>query len=364
LSNYSRTQPYHAKIQERYSLTKPGSSKETTHIALAVRDFPFEVGDSIGVFPENNHSVVDQILSVTGGGPIFDRRSNATLSFRDFLLTKANLTKCTSALLKLIPSSQTTSLLENKEQLQSFLQMHHLIDILRVFIPSPSPQELANVLLPLMPRFYSVASSPHMFPKEIHLTVASLIYPSAGGLRHGVGSHFLCHQASFHTSIPIYVQPSNGFTLPADPNAPIILIGPGTGIAPFRAFLQERMFLQQQGKNWLFFGERNRATDFYYEDYWLELERQNRLRLDLAFSRDSEEKTYVQHLLWERRAAIWEWIQNGAYLYVCGDAEKMAKDVDLTLHRIAAEQGNLIEEDAREFIKALRKERRYLQDVY
>jgi sulfite reductase (NADPH) flavoprotein alpha-component len=360
LSIHGRTNPFHAKILERYRLTKPGSTKETYHIVLAVHDLPFQVGDSIAVFPENDPAIVDQILEIVGDGPIFDHRSNATLPFRDFLLQKANLAKCTPSLLKLIPSEKAAALIENK----TFLESHHLIDILRAFLFSPAPQELASVLLPLMPRFYSIASSPKMFSGQIHLTVASLTYQSAGGPRRGVGSHFLCQQASSSTPIPIYVQPSNGFTLPSDPDASIILIGPGTGIAPFRAFLQERIFLQHKGRNWLFFGERNRATDFYYGDYWLELERQNHLRLDLAFSRDAEEKTYVQHLLWQQRASIWDWIQNGAYLYVCGDAEKMAKDVNATLQKIASDQGSLIEEDAREFIKALRKERRYLQDVY
>lgn len=360
----SRTNPFHAKILERYPLTKSGSSKETTHIVLAVHDLSFQVGDSIAVFPDNDPTIVDQILAITGDGSIFDHRSKITLPFRNFLLQKANLSKCTSALLKLIPSKKLASVLENKTKLHSFLELYHLIDILRAFPPSPSPQEIASVLLPLMPRFYSIASSPKMFPNQIHLTVASLFYQSMGGPRRGVGSHFLCHQATLSTPIPIYVQPSNGFILPSNPDAPIILIGPGTGIAPFRAFLQERAYLQHQGPNWLFFGERTRATDFYYSDYWLDLERQNRLRLDLAFSRDGPEKVYVQHVLWERRASIWDWIQNGAFLYVCGDAEKMAKDVDATLHKIAADQGNLIEEDAREFIKNLRKERRYLQDVY
>ena len=242
------------------------------HIALAVEQFPFAVGDSIGVLPENDPIVVDQIVAITGDGAVFDKRSNATVAFRDFLRTKANLAKCTSALLKLFPTSQDIA-----------NETYHLIDLLRAFSPAPSPQELASTLLPLMPRFYSIASSPHMFPDQIHLTVASLIYQSVGGPRRGVGSHFLCHQATHTTPIPIYVQPSNGFTLPDNKDAPIILIGPGTGIAPFRAFLQERMFLQHPGRNWLFFGERNRATDFYYDDYWLELQRQNRLRLDLAF---------------------------------------------------------------------------------
>jgi sulfite reductase (NADPH) flavoprotein alpha-component len=322
------------------------------------------VGDSIGVFPDNDPAIVDQILEITGNEPIFDRRSNASLMFRDFLLQKANLSKCTSNLLKLIPSDKVSHLLENKTDLQSFLGNHHLIDILQRFSPAPSPQEIASALLPLMPRFYSIASSPKMFPDQIHLTVASLSYPSAGGIRRGVGSHFLCHQAGPATPIPIYVQPSNGFTLPEDPDASIILIGPGTGIAPFRAFLQERTYLQHKGRNWLFFGERNRATDFYYGDYWLELQQQGRLCLDLAFSRDTAEKIYVQHLLWEQRAQIWDWIQNGAFLYVCGDAEKMAKDVDATLQKIAHDQGGFIEEDAREWLKTLRKNRRYLQDVY
>jgi len=203
-----------------------------------------------------------------------------------------------------------------------------------------------------------------MFPNEIHLTVASLTYPTIHGPRRGVGSQFLCHLAPLSSTIPLYVQSSNGFTLPEDPSAPVILIGPGTGIAPFRAFLQERMARQHEGRNWLFFGERNRTTDFYYEDYWLALEQQGRLRLSLAFSRDSVEKTYVQHRLFEERAAIWDWLEQGADLYVCGDATKMAKDVEATLLRIAADRGKLIEEDSRAWLKALRKQRRYLQDVY
>jgi sulfite reductase (NADPH) flavoprotein alpha-component len=167
----------------------------------------------------------------------------------------------------------------------------------------------------------------------------------------------------YKTSIPIYVQPSNGFSLPP-PEASMILIGPGTGVAPFRAFLQERLALQHPGRNWLFFGERNRATDFYYQDFFLDLERQNRLRLDLAFSRDQEEKVYVQHRLWEQRSSVYDWLQQGAFLYVCGDAEKMAKDVDLTLHRIARDQGSFTEEQARGWLKELRQAKRYLQDVY
>lgn len=371
---YSRTNPYSSKIRERVLLNKPGSSKETYHISLEVQGLDFKVGDSVGVFPVNERAIVDAILGVlnaTGSEIVLDRAGNQ-LPLEEFLLKKGNLCKCTSSFLKLLKergaeSELLTELLvvENKAQLMTFLETNHLVDILQKFKPlTLCHQELVSALLPLMPRFYSIASSKAMYPHEIHLTVASLSYQTEGGPRHGVGSHFLCHSATpLETAIPIYVQPSTGFTLPADPDASMIFIGPGTGIAPFRAFLQERTALQHTGRSWLFFGERNRDTDFYYDDYFLALEKQNRLRLDLAFSRDSAEKVYVQHRLWENRASVWDWLQNGAYLFVCGDAEKMAKDVDLTLHRIAQDAG-LSEAAARDWLKALRKDRRYLQDVY
>ncbi|MDE3045107.1 MAG: sulfite reductase [Verrucomicrobiota bacterium] len=372
---HSKTNPFIAKIKERFLLNKPGSTKRTFHISLDLGQdhFPFQVGDSIAVLPMNDPALIEKILRyfhATGEESIFDTRSNRTLSLREILLFKANLAKCTSSLLKLLRERGASGLEEflipeNKHLLTELLATHQLIDLLHLFPAPITPQELCAILLPLMPRFYSIASSPKVFPQEIHLTVAFLTYPVLGGTRQGVGSHFLCEYAQpQETSIPIYLQPSNGFTLPADPEAPIILIGPGTGIAPFRAFLQERLALQHKGRNWLIFGERNRATDFYYSDYWLELERQQRLRLSLAFSRDTAEKTYVQHRLWEERETLWKWLQEGAYLYVCGDAEKMAKDVDLTLQRIARECGHLPEDKAREYLKSLRHSRHYLQDVY
>jgi sulfite reductase (NADPH) flavoprotein alpha-component len=200
-----------------------------------------------------------------------------------------------------------------------------------------------------------------VYPHEIHLTVAFASFELGGQTYFGVGSHFLCIQSAL---VPFYVQPSNHFTLPEDPTRPIIMIGPGTGIAPFRAFIQERLAHHAEGRNWLFFGERNRATDFYYSDYWLELEKQGRIRIDTAFSRDQAEKIYVQHRLLERKKSIWEWIQDGAILYVCGDAEQMAKDVDAALQQIAREEGQMSDEEARKFLKTLRQEKRYLLDVY
>lgn len=348
---YSRTHPYFARVKERKLLTGPGSTKKTYHLSLDISGsgLSFQVGDSIGILPTNSPPLVDQILhklGASGHEEIFDTRANATLFFRDFLLHKANLSKV--SLHKLFPVEKTAlPLLQLIE--------HH----------KPHPSELSKVLLPLMPRFYSIASSPKVFPDEIHLTVAHVSYELNGQMQLGVGSHFLCDLAQIgSTPVPLYVQPSNHFTLPSDPNTSIILVGPGTGIAPFRAFLQERLSTQAPGRNWLFFGERNQATDFYYADFWLDLEKQGRLRLDVAFSRDQSQKIYVQHRMLEQKKSLWNWIQQGAYVYVCGDAEEMAKDVEAALQQIFHEEGNMSEEEARKALKALRTEKRYLLDVY
>lgn len=351
---YSRTQPYIARIKERALLTGPASTKKTYHIVLDIEDseLSFQVGDSVGILPRNDPKIIEKIihkLNATGLEEIVDTRSNTTTTLREYLLNKANINKLNGALLKLLNIEKTTN---------------PLIDLLEQHKTNIGPAELCRHLLPLMPRFYSIASSPKVFPTEIHLTVAYVHYTINGKVHAGVGTHFLCQQAEIEsTPIPIYVQPSHNFTLP-DPTAPIILIGPGTGIAPFRAFLQERIALQASGLNWVFFGERNRATDFYYADFWLELEKQGRIRLDLAFSRDQTEKVYVQHKILEQKKSIWSWIQQGAYIYVCGDAEEMAKDVDIALQQIAHVEGGLNEEDARRYLKSLRAEKRYLLDVY
>jgi sulfite reductase (NADPH) flavoprotein alpha-component len=209
----------------------------------------------------------------------------------------------------------------------------------------------------LLPRFYSIASSSKMHPDEIHLTITRHEY--------GVSSRYLCQLAQPGvTELRCYVQQSRGFALPGDHNIPIVMIGPGTGIAPFRAFLQERLLHEAAGANWLFFGERNRATDFYYEEFWRSLEGKGKLRLDLAFSRDQAEKKYVQSRLYEAKKELWEWIQRGCHLYVCGDRERMAKDVDLMLQKIIQEEGGFTPEEARLELRTLRREKRYLLDIY
>ncbi len=371
---YSRTQPLIARIQNRSLLNGPGSSKQTYHIELNLGDahLPFQVGDSVGIFPTNPPTLVTSILKRLNINPrdeIFDSRTQSALTIEQFLSQRANIHRCSASFLRQLHDRGATKLapfltIDNKQQLADCLHQNHFDDLLRLFPGAHLCAQDLTGLMPLMPRFYSIASSPHTHPGQLHLTVALNSYTAHGETRYGLGSYFLCSQADTITPIPIYIQMSNGFTLPTDPNVPIILIGPGTGVAPFRAFLQERLALQHLGKNWLFFGERNRATDFYYSDFFLELEHQNRLRLDLAFSRDQSDKIYVQHLLWEHRKALFEWVQAGAYIYVCGDAEKMAKDVEKTFLRIATEQFLGSEDQARQWLKSLRHQRRYLTDVY
>ena len=347
---YSRTTPFLATIRERYLLTGPNSTKKTYHIVLDIRDsnLTFQIGDSIGVLPMNHPELVDQVLEKlqsNGKETIVDPKTHNLYSFRDYLLYKANLKHVSFH--KILPVEKTA---------------HPLLHLLEQHQPHPS--ELVKVLLPLLPRFYSIASSPKIHPGEIHLTVAHVSYDTGGSMEYGVGSHFLCDLAKIgSTQIPIYVQASNHFSLP-DPTSSIILIGPGTGIAPFRAFIQERIATQAPGKNWVFFGERNRASDFYYEDFWTQLEHTGHIHLDLAFSRDQAEKIYVQHKILEQKEKVWDWIQQGCYIYVCGDAKKMAKDVEATLKQVMKEAGGLSEEKARESIKELRSTKRYLLDVY
>jgi sulfite reductase (NADPH) flavoprotein alpha-component len=378
---YTRSRPYHATIKERKLLSKPGSTKQTWHLSLDLKgsDLAYTVGDSIGVFAQNDPLFVRQlldVLSASGEESIVDPRSGESFTIREFFSKKANLLRLSSALMKLVYECETDHdkkneighLLktEHKPLLTQYLSENDPFRFLKEHSPLKLPlQEVCAHFSPLLPRFYSVASSQKVCPDEVHLTVALFHFSHLGEPRLGVASHFLCHLAEHDkTAIPIYVQPCHGFTLPADPNTPIIMIGPGTGVAPFRAFLQERQQAGAKGKNWLFFGERNRSCDFLYEEFWHSLVQTGLLDLSVAFSRDQPEKIYVQHLMQQEAAEIWKWLQEGAILYVCGDAAHMAKDVDHTLHAIVKAQGGMDDDAAKLYLKQLRSEKRYLQDIY
>ena len=350
----SRLNLHFGVIKERYALTKPGSTKETYHLVLET-PVSFKVGDSLAIYVNNDPVLVDRLLSAIRVDPetlIIHPRTQETFSLKTFLIQKANISRLTPAFLKVFHVEKT----------------HHtdMIDFLVEFGHQPFQlSEFVAALPPLLPRFYSVASSPLLHPNEIHLTVTVSSYEHDGEKRYGVASHFLAHLAEVGTTpIPFYVQSASHFTLPQDHSTSIIMIGPGTGVAPFRGFLQERLHHQALGKNWLFFGERHREHDFLYEDFWNILVSQNKLALDFAFSRDQNEKIYVQHKLLEKGAEVWSWIQQGAHFYVCGEADPMSKDVEAALKQIFQQYGSLSKEEAHHFLKQLRKDKRYLADVY
>lgn len=380
-SFYNKANPFLATISKRERLSREGSHKNTHHIVLNIEGsgITYNVGDSVGVFPVNRSDLVEltlKALKFTGDEIVLEKNTQAPLSIREYLRDKANITTISRKLLKEIADrhanadkkQQLETLLgeENKEALKSFLGNHELWDLFEANQEASfQPQEIVELTMPLLPRLYSIASSQSVVGDEIHLTVALLHYHTREHLRKGVCTHFLCHLApEAIPAVPIYIQTHHGFTVPEDPNAAMIMIGPGTGVAPFRAFMQERMKHHSTGANWLFFGEWTRRYDFFYEDYWEKLVSQGKLRLDLAFSRDQSEKIYVQHRMLEHSAELYKWIQQGAYIYVCGDAHRMAKDVEATLQLIIQEQGNMDEAAAKAFVRKLRTDKRYLRDVY
>ena len=339
----------------------------------------YHIGDSLGVFATNESEKVAAVLTccgftgdemvtlpkVEGKVRIADALSNGlTLSqparkFLDFLLTKVTDDDERAHLESLIDP-------ENREATKDYLANRECHDILEEHSSArPDPQELVGQMRRLNPRLYSIASSSLVFPDEVHLTVAPVRYTTNGRERGGVCSTFLSDRVELSsTKVPVFVSHSH-FGLPKDDDTDIIMVGPGTGIAPFRAFLQEREKKGAKGRNWLFFGDRNEATDYLYGDEfeaWLSSGLLQ--RVDLAFSRDQDFKIYVQDRIREQAAELWAWIRDGASFYVCGDAKRMAKDVDIALREVLMKEGGMSETEAADTIKVMKKERRYQRDVY
>jgi len=376
---FDRKNPYHAKIKERYSLCHPASPKNTVHLVLDLKDsgLTYQVGDSVAIFPQHDVLLVDhalEALQISGNELILDKRTQESLSLRSFLQTKAAITTLSRKLFietaKRHPDStkaaKLTALLENSPLLKEYLEKTDLGTFLKEHPEVKwETQDLCDQLMPLLPRFYSISSSMKAVGEEMHLTIAIPSYENPFQRALGVCTHYLCHLANLHeANIPLYVQPHHGFTLPENSALPVIMVGPGTGIAPFRAFMQEREMQNATGKNWLFFGEWNRSHHFFYEDYWKELENSGKLRINAAFSRDQEHKVYVQHHLEAHGAEVFNWIENGASFFVCGDAHQMAKDVEGTLLSIFKCHGGFSEAEADKYLKTLRASKRYLRDVY
>jgi sulfite reductase (NADPH) flavoprotein alpha-component len=381
VSAYSKDRPFLAKITENRLLTRPGSGKETRHFVVNLEGsgLHYKAGDSLGVFPTNRPQEVAEILrqlGATGEEPVRLPREATAIPFREALTSRLALAGPTRKFVETLAAKATNpdekaklaGLLapESKDVLAAFLQEREFVDLLAEF-PSAglAPQELVDHQRRLMPRLYSVASSSKVYPTEVHLTVAVVRYETNGRDRVGVCSTFLADRVQVGiTPIPVFVSVSH-FGLPEDTVKDCIMVGPGTGIAPFRAFLQDRAAIGATGRNWIFFGDQHRATDFLYEEEWQRYLAQGRLaRLDTAFSRDQRLKVYVQDRMRENAAELWAWLRAGAHFYVCGDARRMAKDVDVALHDIVMQQGGMTPGQAGDYVKQLRKERRYQRDVY
>lgn len=357
-------------IEERYPLTRPHSTKETWHITLDISQtsLQFQPGDSVGIYAQNDLNLVSQLIDAIGVSaqtPIVHKRTGKIYPIEEFLLYHANLNRITSSFLKLIHKHhqcpRIEDLLQDREALRTYLPEKEPLDLIRAY-PNIPLQPLIDQFGPLLPRFYSIASCGKTHPDTLDLTVARFAWTHENQPRFGVASHFLCDLAiPRKTPIPLFVQPAPHFRLPEHPETSIIMVGPGTGIAPFRAFLQQRHFTDATGNHWLFFGERNRSSDYFYAD---ELASYPNLRIDTAFSRDGPDKLYVQHRMLEQSTELYNWLERGAYLYICGDAKKMAKSVEIALLQILQNQGAMTELAARARLKQLKKSGRYLLDVY
>lgn len=374
--SHTRANPFLAPILDRHPLTRDVSSKLTVHMAFSIADSPvtYEAGDACGVIPQNDRRLVDELLgklAFSPNAPVHLLKVGAT-TIEDALLNHLQITRLTRKMIEAYATigrcERLSALLvpEQQAHLEAYMYDRGLIDLLHEY-PDVlhEPADLVAMLPKLAPRLYSISSSPIAHSGQIHTTVAVVRYRSHNRERGGVCSTLLADRLQTGERLPIYIQPNKKFRLPRQPDAPMIMIGPGTGIAPFRAFLHERRALGAPGRNWLFFGERSASTDFLYREELQEMVADKHLtHLDLAFSRDQEHKVYVQDKMLERGPEFWRWLQEGASLYVCGDASRMAKDVEGTLHRIVQQQGGLPSEAAQEYVQALKDEHRYHRDVY
>lgn len=373
---YSKKHPFPASVLENIRLTGRGSTKDVRHIELSIEDsgLRYEPGDALGVMPSNWPERVAALMESTGLAP------NATVPGADgvettlegALLHHYEITTLTRPFLEkyaeLSGSHELTELLkeENRSRLRDFLDGREIIDVVRRYpVPGISADRFVAMLRKLPPRLYSIASSPNANPDEVHLTVGVVRYESHGMERQGVASTFLADRVAEDGRVPVYVDSNPNFRLPEDPDVPIVMVGPGTGVAPFRAFLAEREASGAKGRNWLFFGDRNFHTDFLYQREWL-AHRKNGLlsRIDVAFSRDEGGKAYVQHRMLEQGRALYAWLEEGAHFYVCGDAQRMAADVHEALLSVVAKEGGCDRERAEDYVRNLQASKRYQRDVY
>jgi sulfite reductase (NADPH) flavoprotein alpha-component len=373
--SWSRRNPYSARLKQNRRLSGTESAKDVRHFEIDLADsgVSYEAGDALGVMPANCPEDVSELLALLGcdGEEAVPAGDGGKIPLRLALTTQHDISKPSTDLVRAVAERESSGELaallkpERSDDLKEYLWGREVIDLLSMVTQRFGAVEFVGLLKKLQPRLYSISSSLKAHPAEVHLTVAAVRYSSQGRNRRGVCSTFLADRCGFDTPVPVWVQSAHGFKLPADPTRAVIMVGPGTGIAPFRAFLEERQVTGATGQNWLFFGEQRRAVDFLYQDsleQWLATGHLK--RLDLAFSRDHEEKVYVQHRMLEAAAELWSWLESGAHFYVCGDGNRMAKDVDATLHQVVQSAGGFDADAAKEYVARLKSDKRYQRDVY
>ncbi|WP_051317070.1 sulfite reductase subunit alpha [Ectobacillus panaciterrae] len=374
---FSRTNPFQAKVHKNVNLNGTGSSKETRHIELSLNSsgLSYVPGDALGIIPQNDPELVASLLEEMEWDeetPVTINKEGDTLPLKEALTTRFEITLLTKKILQ-----QTVELTENEElrklllvenanQLKEYTYGRDLLDMLRDFGPwNASAEKIVSLLRKLTPRLYSIASSIAANPEEVHLTIGAVRYTAHGRERKGVCSVLVAERLQEGDTLPVFIQPNKHFHLPESGDKDIIMVGPGTGIAPFRSFIQERAVTKTTGRSWLFFGDQHAALDFLYQDELEQYQKDGILtRLETAFSRDTEQKVYVQHRMLENSKELFGWLKNGAYFYVCGDKQYMAKDVHNALISVIEKEGTMTREEAEAYLNEMREQGRYQRDVY
>ncbi|OEK99594.1 assimilatory sulfite reductase (NADPH) flavoprotein subunit [Staphylococcus saprophyticus] len=372
---YSKSNPYQAEVLENINLNGRGSNKEVRHVELLLDNYgeSFEPGDCVVVLPQNEPEIVTLLIETLGWDkdieiPIND--DGDTLPLEKALTEHFEITKLTKPLLQkaaeLFGNTELLSQIDNAEWIQQYVDGRDVIDLLIEFPTSElKPETFYKLLRKLPAREYSIASSYEATPDEVHITVGAVRYEAHERTRKGVCSVQLAERIQPGDTLPIYLKKNPNFKFPFDEETPVIMIGPGTGVAPFRSYMQEREELGLSGNTWLFFGEQYFTTDFLYQTEWQAwLKDETLAKLDLAFSRDTEEKIYVQHRIAQQSELFYQWLQDGAAIYVCGDEKHMAKDVHDTIRSVIEQEGDMSEADAEAYLTQMKQEKRYQRDVY
>ncbi|MBO1254481.1 assimilatory sulfite reductase (NADPH) flavoprotein subunit [Alteromonas sp. 5E99-2] len=372
VQTYTKKAPFAASLATVQKITGRDSVKDIQHIEISLEDsgIQYQAGDALGVWFKNDAAIVAEIIELTKtNGDDSVTVAGSELSLTEALTAKLELTLSypgfVTAYQDIIKNDALQDIISDKAKLRTYLDDRQIIDVVREYPGQLTAEQLASALRPLTPRLYSIASSQAEVEDEVHLTIAHVDYTAFDKRHQGGASGYLCSRLEEGDTVEVYIEPNQHFRLPENPETPIIMVGPGTGIAPFRSFIQDRDAQGASGENWLFFGNPSFTQDFLYQTEWQGYKKSGLLtRLTLAFSRDQEQKIYVQHRLAEHGEEVYKWLEKGAHFYVCGDANHMAKDVEQALIDLVAKYGNKSDEEAKQYVVALRKAKRYQKDVY